>query len=196
MRWHISSILALSLVTTACGGGGGSGSSSTPAPAPIQDVVAPSVPAASGSVQSTGSSSVNTAVSPGDNGLDHGSRGHVVYDLSALPAGATILSATLHIEQSNSVGSPFPAFGVVVVDHVSALSYSSDVLALDVGVLATDDMMTMRTLDVTSEVAADLAASRTTSQFRLRFNGLETNNDQMQDVVRFAVDSRIEIRFQ
>lgn len=193
---HVLPCLALPLLLAACGGSSGEPAPVPPVPlGPIQDAQAAFIEAPSGFVYAAGGASLNSTPGVGDNALDEAFRGYLVYDLASVPPGAAIVSATLHARQTPPIGDPFPAFGVVDVDHVNDRSYADATLTTDVGTLAPDGTAGARTLDVTAQVAADVAASRTTSQFRLRFSAVETDNDGAQDTVFFSRDSRIEIQY-
>ncbi|GEM_PF-6163641 len=123
-----------------------------------------------------------------------GVRGFVGFDLTSLPRGINVQSATLVAAQCAISGSPF-ILGNVVVDHVTyavpfdTTVFAANAIASQVGTLSTDASIGMRSLAVTSSVANDIAASRGSSQFRLR---MSTNNDAgngPSNQVIFASDS-------
>ncbi|MFI5249360.1 MAG: hypothetical protein ACHQTF_05310 [Gemmatimonadales bacterium] len=121
-------------------------------------------------------------------------RGFIGFDLSTLPSGIHVQSATLVATQCAISGSPF-TLGNVVVDHVTypapfdTTVFAQSAIAMQVGTLSTDGSIGARSVSVTSSVANDLAASRGSSQFRLR---MSTDNDAgngPSNQVIFASDS-------
>lgn len=118
-------------------------------------------------------------------------RGFVRFDTSGLPPGAVIVTATLRLHQTTVDGDPYGKFGPLHVDHVDFLGsldggdFAGGTLAADVGVLATTATLGYRSLDVTSRVAADRAAGRTTSDFRLAFGGA-LGGDAVTDMAYFG----------
>ncbi len=121
-------------------------------------------------------------------------RGFIGFDLSTLPSGIHVQSATLVATQCAISGSPF-TLGNVVVDHVTypapfdTTVFAQSAIAMQVGTLSTDGSIGARSVSVTSSVANDLATSRGSSQFRLR---MSTDNDAgngPSNQVIFASDS-------
>lgn len=114
-----------------------------------------------------------------------GNRGFVSFNLSSLPAGATIKSAILKVYQSSINGDPYNKLGNIFVDHVSYESFDHaaagdpartkyEMAPLDNTIpagtfLSTDPTLGYKTLDVTAAVRADQSASRGRAQFRLSF---------------------------
>jgi hypothetical protein len=119
--------------------------------------------------------SASNGIGVGDNGSDDGRRGFVRFSLVGLPLGAEIVSAELRMAQAAVTGSPYASLGDVRVDHVNigaaldAGDHFAVPLLWDVGPLATDGALLVKTLDVTARVLADIAAGRPTSDYRLRF---------------------------
>jgi hypothetical protein len=114
------------------------------------------------------------------------------FSLAGIPAGATVTNATLQLHQQITFGTPFATHGVVVVDHVDygatldAADYLGGTITAGIGTIASDATAGIRTLDVTARVAADIAAARTRSQYRLRFSVLDTDNDGASDYTQFC----------
>jgi hypothetical protein len=126
-------------------------------------------------------------------GVTYTYRGFYSFDISAIPAGSSVASATLRLHQISVIGSPYSELGNVVVDHVdygAALSgledFSVPALASGVGTLSTDATLGLRTLSVTARVQADVTAGRARSQFRLRFSPTEASDDGNSDFAQFA----------
>jgi hypothetical protein len=109
-------------------------------------------------------------------------RGYMRFDLSSLPPGASIASATLVTYQDAVDGAPFDT-GSVVLDHVDlgpGLDKDDDGAAplpggLLFATLSTSAAPGERAVDVTAAVQADLAGGRSTSDFRLRLIGAGTD---------------------
>ena len=114
------------------------------------------------------------------------------FSLNALPASATIESATLRLYQASVGGQPYTALGNVVVDSANigvaldAGDYSLPAFASNIGTLSTNVTKEYKTLDVTTAVKADRTAARPASQFRLRFSNLDSNSNGSNDYVGFT----------
>jgi hypothetical protein len=133
----------------------------------------------------------DTGMSAGDNPSGATARMFVSFPLGSIPAGAKLQSAVLEMNQTEVHGAPYLDLGPLLVDH---LDYGSglesddyDTAALSAGLveLSSDAAPGTRTAYVTTQVAADLAAGRERSQFRLRF-GADTDGDADADYARFA----------
>jgi hypothetical protein len=116
----------------------------------------------------------------GDNALDDYSAGFLRFVHASVPAGASVVSATLYAYQSVAIGTPFTQLGAaVLVDHVNIdlgagagldpLDLGSAAYAVGIGSLSSSMALGFRFLDVTAAVQADLDAGRSTSDFRLYF---------------------------
>lgn len=190
MRSYIPQSLlgAGSLLLSACGGGFIDGVFASP-----EIVHLPNVPTESGFTYAAGplhGSDGALMIRVGDSTGDDERRGFLRFDLSALPAGAEIVEARVHIGQENVVGAPFTTMGAVIVDHVnmgagfSIADFGAVPLTFGIGVLSSSSTLGARVVDVTDAVEADIAAGRTRSDFRLRF-GVGTDADGVQDYVDF-----------
>jgi hypothetical protein len=113
------------------------------------------------------------------------------FDISALPAGAVILSATLRIYQDVAGGTPYATHGTVLADHMNygaplmAAAYLAAPLAA-LGTFSSTDAQEYKTMDVTARVQADVDAARAHSQYRLRFSALDSDNDGVDDYTTFV----------
>lgn len=113
------------------------------------------------------------------NFVDVGWRQLYSFDIASIPDSYTIKSAILHLYQCDVVNTPYASLGNVIVDHVNygtvfdtfGSAYDGATVAFDIGTLSTDDFRGYHSLDVTTSVQNDLAASptRAASQYRLRF---------------------------
>lgn len=166
-----------------CGGGGGGGAP----PAPLASVlIASSTPALDGFVSSTGLVSSSSQLVVGDREASfpsHGGyRSFLSFDISTLPAGATIQSAVLRVYLVGAVGSPIAELGPLVVSHINygtsleASDFSPTVYAFNIATLATTTTAGWREVDVSSAVTADLGANAR-SQFRIEFLTRDQNAD-------------------
>ena len=113
------------------------------------------------------------------------SRAFFVFDRAPLPAGAVVQSATLRVYQEDVTGDPYTSMGNLVVDHVdvgSALDqddFDEPALTLDLGSIAGNAALEVKSLDVTESVAADILAGRQHTGFRLRFSTGADGSDAM-----------------
>lgn len=113
------------------------------------------------------------------------------FDLAPLPAGTTVQSAVLSVYQARVDGTPYASHGVVVVDHLvygtlDSADYDRPAMTSALGTLSSSPSLALRVLDLTSAVQADLAAGRTRTQVRLRWNALDRNGDATDDQACFA----------
>lgn len=185
-------LLAAGISLAGCGGGGGTPTNVT--------FTLPSTGSLGGTVGSNGSvmlmnSTPVPVILVGEQnpaaGGQFGRRGFVSFDLGAIPAGATLLSATLTLFQAGVEAAPFASLGSILVDQVvygnllEAGAYArSFPSSQGFGSLSTDAALGLKSLVVTAQVQADRAALRTQSQFRLRFP-IENNLDALTDLVQF-----------
>jgi hypothetical protein len=131
----------------------------------------------------------NDASNPGQS-----ARGFVTFDLSGVPANAHVRKATLTMTQCQVAGAPYTSHGNVILDHIVFTSVDTSIygvaaLATNVATLSSDTTLGPKMATVTTSVANDLGASRTTSQFRVRWSLTDSNNDGVSDVVAFNTDS-------
>lgn len=115
-------------------------------------------------------------------------RGFLSFDVSSIPAGATIQGVELRFYQKEVRGSPYDKLGNLVLEHVSygsSLSDSAyDTPALDSANIAAqslpDAWYVLANPTVTSWVASNLEAGRPQFQLRLQFRR-ETDGDGAED---------------
>ncbi len=185
-RWFLLLALAsVSFLEGACGGDGDSG--------PVT-VTLLSNAAEDGYVFSGGGYGTNTFITPGDaftSGTTYeGVRGFVSYDLTPIPPGATILSATMTLYQEAVFGDPYASLGSQLVDHViygavlEAGAYTRPPLHTAIGILSTDATLGPKSLLVTSYVQDDLLSDHPRSQYRVRF-AVENDGDMAGDYAVF-----------
>jgi hypothetical protein len=122
-------------------------------------------------------------------------RAFLSFDLTPIPAFATITRARLHCDQAFVAGAPFTSLGSVVVDHMNwgatfpaPATYGANALLGNIMTLSNSATLGTRSGSVLIAVNADRAASRTRSQFRLRMSNADQNFDGQNTFVRF-VDS-------
>ena len=142
-----------------------------------------------GSMSSYGEYRFLGATFTGDRGVGKETwRQFVGYDLSVLPAGAYVTAATLWAFQCQVVGEPFAKFGDVVVDHVDfsvQFTFDEGTLRSAAAALSTNAASRNKAALVTSSVRDDLAAGRTMSWFRFRFDPPAESTDETADYVMF-----------
>ncbi len=96
----------------------------------------------------------------------------------------------LRMHQSAVIGAPYATLGSVIVDHVDigltldAADFGAAALQAGVGLLSSDATVGPKSLDVTSQVLADIAAARPRSGFRLRFP-VASDADAADDFAQF-----------
>jgi len=118
-------------------------------------------------------------------------RSFVSFDLSSrLPAGATVVSATLRCYLVQVTGAPYVSLGNVLAIHV-ALGPTLETTEftggeiMTAGTLSSSPAAGWKELDVTSRVLADLAAGRTRTQFRLQCAIGDGNGDGADTLSEF-----------
>jgi len=100
-------------------------------------------------------------------------RGFVSFDISSIPAGATIDQVTLRLYQKEVVGTPYASS--LIVDHVnygtsqSATPYDGSPIGSNIGTLADNASLEWKESGVTSSTKDDITNGRTRSQFGIRF---------------------------
>jgi hypothetical protein len=175
----VSLLGLLALVVAACGGSGGGGPGGGPAPVPVT-VNITSTPTLDGSVFSDGRVFPDIYPQPG-----HGPTGTLLqrgiyhFSLAGVPAGAQVESATIRLEQFIATTAPdaYVEMGPLLADHIDMNGLAALIPGLFAGNTLTSGFMTVATnrnptlfnLDVTARVAADVAAGRDSSAYRLRF---------------------------
>ncbi|MEZ6006693.1 MAG: DNRLRE domain-containing protein [Planctomycetota bacterium] len=183
------------LSLTACGGGGGNNDG-------LQELTIESTANLDGGTVFNNNGSVNTGSSAGaclvGDDAFVASGGTLMrhslwsFDISGLPAGATIQSAILRLFQSATSNNPQGALAIARLDHVNygnlfpSTATSFSILTANIDTIS--DLNTAnvaKLLDVTTAVQADVNASRPRSQFQLR-PGIGTNNDAFADFMVFT----------
>jgi hypothetical protein len=159
--------LALLLATglAGCGGGGDDGT-----------VTLTFTPASDGIMRSDNSGQNTGGLVVGDTGGNLSVRTGLRFAIVPfIPAGATVVSATLRVRQTQVVGVPYTLLGTVIAERVDfgvgidGTDWGLVPLGGSLGTLINSTQVGTYTLDVTSAVQADLAANDFTSDFRLRF---------------------------
>jgi hypothetical protein len=119
-------------------------------------------------------------------------RGFMSFDLSGIPAGATILSIELRFYQTQVNGDPYGKLGNPLLKHVdygSSLGGADyDTPAFHTATLAPHtspgEWYTITSSTIADWIEQDLAAGRSRLQMRLQFD-TETDGDGVQDTVSF-----------
>ncbi len=181
--------LAAILILSACGGGGGG---STPQ-GPVT-VTLTSTPGLDGIVFAGGAVTYASNIAVGDYanalGPAGGLRGFVSFDLTSIPPGATVLSATMTLVQRLINSDPYTTLGTVLVDPVvyggvlEAGAYARTFPTEGFGTLSPDAALGPKSLIVTPLVQDDVTALRGQSQYRLRYP-IEEDGDGDSDQAVF-----------
>ena len=185
-RHVLSPILALVLVA-GCGGGGGDGNGGGGVPV---STGLPGIASFEGFVTASGGVSTGVNAFVGDTVVNNVDRGFLSFDLTQIPPGSTITTATLHVYQHDALGTPFLNLGNVLVDHFDAgvaldsTDYSGTTIQSNFGTLSMSPTEGARTLDVTTRVQDDVTNNRPRTDLRLRFI-TGTDNDNSTDAVTF-----------
>lgn len=204
-RYLAFALMCALLASTGCGGGGGDddgggggGGGGGPPPLPLTlDII--STPELDGVVFANGvSNEGRTDLQPtvGDGPFVVGSGSSVFqayysFDLTALPAGTTITSASLSLFLRDTLGNPDGMTVHIKVDHVNfgaifpVTPLGGTTLAFDFARIEDAATPGRRDIDVVAQVQADLDAGRPRSQFRLR-GAINSNNDGAADVAFFT----------
>lgn len=169
-------------------GCGGSPKNDTPVP---QQIITGAIPAFTGSLLEltpgvSYTPSMNSGMSAGDDAANNHIKGFIRIDLAAVPAGATVQNAVLTITQLAPTGTPYANLLTnLTVDHVNAgaaidgADFVGNTLALNFGTISSDPVLETKSINVGPQIALDLAAGRTTSDFRFTF---PTPTDNVGDV--------------
>lgn len=185
-------LATLALTLAACGGGGGD---SGPDFITLTTFLAPEG-AFEGTIDAGGAiAEVNGGLSVGDREgqVPAGPvRAFLSFDISGVPAIATVTRARLHADLAFVAGTPFSSLGSVVVDHMAwgasfppSTTYGANAILGNIMTLANSATLGTRSGSVLLAVNADRSASRTRTQFRLRFTNADQNFDAQNTFARF-----------
>jgi len=184
MRNFMIICLGAAVLATGCGSSGDS-------PLPTADIIFDADAANSGYVVDGAAVTAGGILAVGDSVGDTVARGFYRFDISTLPAGAVVQGATLRTGLGNVAGDPFLEFGSCVVDHIAmgpaldAADFGAAALSAVIGTIAANATFEQKTMDVTAAVQADVAAARTTSDYRLYSVGAP-DGEADSDYVHFA----------
>lgn len=169
----LPSLMALA----ACGGGGGGPKTLVVTPAGAFD----------GFVGKVGNSDTDASELFVGDYLANPARSVVGFSLAGIPDGATILEATLRMEQFDVRGVPYADLGQILLDLVNlgaaidGTDYNSVAISSGFAVLSTTSTLEDKQADVTSQVANALMLGLPRADFRLRFTleseGVTTDED-------------------
>lgn len=173
------------LLLTACGGGGDGANADV-------TLLISSEASLDGFVADNAFVDANSEVSVGDTDgtFANVTRGFVRFKLEDIPAGATLIAAELRLFQFQVMGTPYTSHGSLVADHVNlggtldATDFAAVPIQAGIATISTDATLEYKSTRVTASVAVDIAAGRTTSDFRLRFV-LGSDADGVDDFVSF-----------
>lgn len=112
------------------------------------------------------------------------------FNRNVLPAGATILSATLYVYQTDVTGNPYDDLGDVVVDYLDygsldAGDYDLAPIEANIGTISNNPLLEWKTLDVTTQTQDAIGAGRN-PQFRFRFDRTIIVTDGFNDSAFFV----------
>jgi hypothetical protein len=147
----------------------------------------------SGYLEQDGSGSLQTYLA-GDGRTNLGNRMFFGFDLSSLPSDAIIVSARLQATDNGAgSGDPYATMGDLLLDHVDVgasldgTDFAAPALSSGIAILS-HVRAGAKDAEVTAAVAADVAAGRSTSDFRAGFRDL-TDGDSSIDTAVFQSDS-------
>lgn len=171
-------LLAGALPLGACGGGGGGGGSDAPRQATLLGIPSMDGLLRNGFALPAQELIIGNFVVLGPPLEAFEMRSMSTFDLTPLPAGADVVSAVVTLTQFSVTGTTYVGRAPAILDHVnigtslSGDDFNGGTLASNIGVLSADATLGPKSLDVTAQVAADIAAGRTRSSFRLRFQNV------------------------
>ncbi len=146
----------------------------------------------SGNVEETGD--VSPGFLAGDGITNRAVRMFFGFDLTTLPSDAIIVSARLQAnDNGGGSGDVYESLGDLALDHVDlgasldATDFSSPALKSGIAILS-HVRAGAKEAEVTSALAADIAAGRTTSDYRARFPTLTDNDGQLDTIVFLSDD--------
>jgi len=130
-------------------------------------------------------------------------RGILTFDLSAIPPGASIVSAELSSLQGAQTGTPYDQVAVILLDHINGTAPGVNFQDFNTTPLSTtsippfsdDPIEEFKTSDVTNQVTDDVLQNRGESKFRLRGAAIDPltagNADPIDpvDLARFQTDT-------
>lgn len=164
----------------------------TPTPAPvIKTMTLSSLASLDGFQSSNGGGNAGLDIRAGRN-VFLATRGFVSFDITGIPEGATITTATLRLYQAKTEGDPYGAGGSLKVDHLNYGSslenadYAAASLISNIATLTTNSTVEWKNAILTNEVKNDLSAGRTKSQFRIHFTTEVTGGDNTGDFAYFT----------
>lgn len=114
-------------------------------------------------------------------------RGFVSFDITGIPASATITEATLRLYQTKTIGNPYGVGGNLKVDHLdygTSLDdpdYGTASLISNFATVTTNASVEWKDVVATDQFKNDRSASRTRSQFRIHFTSEVTGGDVTGD---------------
>ena len=163
--------------------------SPTPSPTPVtQEKVITATASLDGYRGSNGFGSDSLYILIGRN-ISVIQRGFVSFDLSSLPSGAVIESATLRMYQQKIVGNPYGVGGSLKIDHLDYggslgnEDYGASSISSNFTTLTNNAILEWKDANVTDTLKNDLSNGRSNSQYRIRFSTESTGTSS--DLVYF-----------
>lgn len=182
---RLALLLLACMLVGACGSSGASHLESTAIPLPPIEVFAPAMAVAEGTVNDDGGVfDMPPTLTIGDTATDHRSVGILAFDLTGVPAA---VQAELTFHRAANLGDPM-SLQPLALEHIegSGLLSMNDLSSPPLGpTVHTLVDQASWSVDVSAQVAADLAAGRTVSTFRFAFEAA-TNGDGVADRYRIA----------
>ncbi|MDJ0974420.1 MAG: hypothetical protein QNJ98_08180 [Planctomycetota bacterium] len=191
-------LASLAAFLVGCGGGGGGGGGAAAGPGVLTLPSIASMDGQVGILAPTFSTAAEPAV--GDDASNNSTWGFFTFDLSAVPAGATIRSARIELWQRTTEGNAFQVVQLLVVDHMEVDGNGLqriDLIANELEapitngggqplILSSNSNPGLRSMDVTRQIRNDLGAARRYSQYRIRGLGGQPLLDGQNDRVIFT----------
>ncbi|MBN1169011.1 DNRLRE domain-containing protein [Candidatus Woesebacteria bacterium] len=139
---------------------------------------------------SNGSGSTSSNIRAGrDNELV--TRAFISFDITVIPEDAEIISATIRLFQTKTLGNPYKSGGDLLIDHLDygdsldSTDFSTPALISGFEIFSEKSATGWREADVTDQLVNDLVSARPSTQYRLHFEKEVVGDDENGDFAYF-----------